>query len=166
MGHEPMIQFETTDGKLINLPNNVIIEQEDTEEEPTSQKQVDMPEVEIYSTVSPNTSDLKKVYYTDASVISLAKPYVVEIDDQVLRIDIPHEEFDLIKSTCNRAHPIQELLFNKVKYILGHGGFYMIPSQIQVELDALWDARTYHPENFPMDSDESVGLGGMFREDS
>ena len=103
---------------------------------------------------------LIKVYYTDAAVIGLSKPYVVEVDDQILRIDIPHGEFNLIKPTCNRAHPIQELLFGRVKDLLGHGRFYMIPSQTQVELDALWDARTYHPENFPIDSDESVsGFG-------
>jgi hypothetical protein len=99
---------------------------------------------------------LKKAYYTEAAVISLNRPYMVEVEDQVLKIDIPHQEFGLLKAEQDK-HPIQELLFDKVKNLLGTGEFYLIPSQTQVELDAFRDAQFYHPENFPMGDDESMG---------
>ncbi len=106
--------------------------------------------------------DLIKVYYTTLPVISTALEFSLVIEGKASRAAVPHS-MSLIRG---QESVIQHRLFEEVKNLLGHGKFFLIPSVEETELVAFQEARMYHPENFPMDSDESIGGFGSMREDS
>ncbi len=91
------------------------------------------------------------VYYTRMPIVDLAE----------LHLGVSfHLEQDL-----HIKHRIQVQLYEQVKKVIGDGKFYLVPSLEQSQIDAYEEAKLYHPENFPMDSDESIGFGSS-REDS
>jgi len=107
---------------------------------------------------------MKKVYWTELAIIDTTNRFLIELEEG-------HSPFQvavtsLMNLTQNNKDIIQELVFEEVKKELGTGKFFLIPSKIQVELDAYREAQMKHPENFPMDGDRSPGGFGSFREDS
>lgn len=100
----------------------------------------------------------------------MALPFVIETEGEVpFMVEVPAKKLDITKTAENQdRHVIQELLFEAVKEKFGGDGkFFLIPSAIEVELQSFRDAQMYHPENFPMESDESIGFSatqGMIHE--
>lgn len=106
--------------------------------------------------------ELKKVYYTRANIIQLSLPFIIRTKGkEAFQVDIPAKTLRLEHSAEDQPkNLIQESLFEAVKEKLGTGKFFLIPSRREVELEAYNDAQMYHPENFPMSSDESIGFFG------
>jgi len=74
--------------------------------------------------------------------------------------------YDLILNKTKETDLIQGLVFDAVKDHLKHGKFFLIPSPEQTEMEAYRQAQMHHPENFPMESDESIGFGRLGDPDS
>ncbi|MDX1471348.1 MAG: hypothetical protein R3213_07610 [Flavobacteriaceae bacterium] len=105
--------------------------------------------------------NLKKVYYTKTNIVTLAIPFVIEIEGtEPFLVEIPYKNLESLQEDPPK-HLIQDLLFEDVKKTLTDGKFFLIPSRHETEFEAYLSARLHHPENFPVDSDESIGGFGM-----
>jgi len=95
---------------------------------------------------------MKRAYYTSLNMISINMEYSVEVEGHSSRISIPMAT----RLIGNTLDPVNHILYNEVKKILGNDDFFLIPSAAETEMIAYLTDKANHPEKYPMSCDCSI----------
>jgi len=100
---------------------------------------------------------MRKVYYTKLATIDTDIHFYIEVQDLKFEVKLP-VSITMIGGANN--HLIQNKLYDAVKERLNTDQFFLVPSEHETSMNAMYEDMYYHPEKYPMGGGSCNPWGG------